>query len=202
MTDEIHPDCYSYMETLEEHLKFLLASNTRRPLIAAIDGRCASGKTTAAELLRKEYGWTVVHADDFFLRPEQRTPERYAEPGGNLDRERLREEVLLPLREGKPVAFRRFDCSVMELGDTVEVPASDLVIIEGSYSLHPELRDLYDMKIFFDVSSEEQLRRIEARSGTEKLKMFIDRWIPLEERYFSGCRVAENADLHIITSNA
>ena len=90
----------------------------------------------------------------------------------------------------------------MELGNTVEVPASDLVIVEGSYSMHPELRDLYDMTIFFDVSSEEQLRRIDARSGKEKLQMFIDRWIPLEERYFTGCKVAENADLHIITSNA
>ena len=202
MTDEKYPDRYSYMETLEVHLHHLLATNPGRPLIAAIDGRCASGKTTAAELLQKQFGWTVVHADDFFLRPEQRTPERYAEPGGNLDRERLREEVLLPLREGKPAAYRRFDCSVMELGNTVEVPASDLVIVEGSYSMHPELRDLYDMTIFFDVSSEEQLRRIEARSGKEKLQMFIDRWIPLEERYFTGCKVAENADLHIITSNA
>ena len=96
MTDEKYPDRYSYMETLEVHLHHLLATNPGRPLIAAIDGRCASGKTTAAELLQKQFGWTVVHADDFFLRPEQRTPERYAEPGGNLDRERLREEVLLP----------------------------------------------------------------------------------------------------------
>lgn len=33
-------------------------------------------------------------ADDFFLRPEQRTPERLAEPGGNLDRERMKSEVI------------------------------------------------------------------------------------------------------------
>jgi len=201
MNNELaHGQEYPYMETLKAHLTHLLETRTKRPLIAAIDGRCASGKTTAAKLLQEQYGWTVVHADDFFLRPEQRTPERYAEPGGNLDRERLKEEVLIPLREGKPVNYRRFDCSKMELGETVSVPLTDLVIVEGSYSLHPELRDLYDLKIFFDVSAEEQLRRIEARSGREKLQAFIDRWIPLEEKYFSGCSVSETADLHINTS--
>ena len=141
MNNELaHGQEYPYMETLKAHLTHLLETRTKRPLIAAIDGRCASGKTTAANLLQEQYGWTVVHADDFFLRPEQRTPERYAEPGGNLDRERLKEEVLMPLREGKPVNYRRFDCSKMELGETVSVPLTDLVIVEGSYSLHPELR--------------------------------------------------------------
>ena len=191
---------YPYMETLQVHLEHLLETKKERPLLAAIDGRCASGKTTAAKLLQERYGWAIVHADDFFLRPEQRTPERYAEPGGNLDRERLKEEVLLPLKSGKSVSYRRFDCSRMDLGDTVSLPYSELVIVEGSYSLHPELRDLYDLKIFFDVAYEEQLRRIEARSGAEKLKVFIDRWIPLEEKYFSGCSVSESADLHINTS--
>ena len=33
--------------------------------------------------------------DDFFLRPEQRRPERFAEPGGNVDRERFAAEVLV-----------------------------------------------------------------------------------------------------------
>lgn len=191
---------YPYMETLRAHLRFLIENSSRRPLIAAIDGRCASGKTSAAALLQKEFGWTVIHADDFFLRPEQRTPERYAEPGGNLDRERLKEEVLEPLRAGKPVSYRRFDCSRMQLGETISAAPRELVIVEGSYSLHPELREYYDLKIFMDVPYEEQLKRIEKRSGKEKLQMFIERWIPLEERYFEGCSVAESADLRINTS--
>lgn len=85
-----------------------LAQGRRTTL--AIDGPCGSGKTTLAALLAQLYDCPVFHADDFFLRPEQRTPERFAQPGGNLDRERLREEVLLPLHEGKPVCYRRFDC--------------------------------------------------------------------------------------------
>ena len=71
----------------------------------AIDGPCGSGKTTLAALLARLYDCPVFHADDFFLRPEQRTPARFAEPGGNLDRERLLEEVLAPLRQGQPVSL-------------------------------------------------------------------------------------------------
>ena len=45
--------------------------------VIAIDGRCAGGKTMlarAAETLLRERGipCRVLHADDFFLRPEQR----------------------------------------------------------------------------------------------------------------------------------
>ncbi len=58
-------------------------------VFVAIDGPCTSGKTTFAAMLNRRFGGNVLHMDDFFLRPEQRTPERFAEPGGNVDRERF-----------------------------------------------------------------------------------------------------------------
>lgn len=50
------------------------------PLLVALDGRCAAGKTTIAAQMARQYGWGVVHLDDFFLQPIQRTPQRMAEP--------------------------------------------------------------------------------------------------------------------------
>ena len=47
-------------------------------VLVAIDGKCASGKTTLAARLAECYDCNVFHMDDFFLRPEQRTEERYA----------------------------------------------------------------------------------------------------------------------------
>lgn len=70
-------------------------------LLVALEGGSASGKTTLAALLEAVYGCSVFHMDDFFLRPEQRTPERYAQPGGNVDRERFWQEVLEPLAPGR-----------------------------------------------------------------------------------------------------
>ena len=81
----------------------------KQPVLLAIDGRCGSGNTTLARVLQEKTGAAVVHMDDFFLRPEQRTPERFAEPGGNVDRERVLEEVLLPLKENCPVVYRPYD---------------------------------------------------------------------------------------------
>ena len=52
----------------------------------AIDGRSCSGKPTLARSIFEMYGCNVVHMDDFFLRPEQRTQERYLLPGGGIRR--------------------------------------------------------------------------------------------------------------------
>lgn len=166
------------------------------PVIIAVDGRCAAGKTTLAANLHEMMSCTVFHMDDFFLRPEQRSLERLNTPGGNVDYERFRDEVLVPLREGAlKIAYRPYDCrSQALLPPVVEEPA-ETVIIEGSYSCHPELWDFYDLRIFLTVDPDEQLRRIALRSGEESVRQFQERWIPLEEQYFAAYRIRERSDL-------
>ncbi len=168
-------------------------------VIVALDGRCASGKTTLAAILAKRVGATVFHMDDFFLRPEQRTSGRLSEPGGNVDRERFYAEVLRPLSEGADtVVYRPFDCKTMSLSPPVEVRAGKTVIVEGSYSLHPDLRDKYDLRVFLTVSPEEQRRRITERDPSRS-DAFFTRWIPMEEAYFGAFAIAENCDIIIKT---
>lgn len=164
-------------------------------LLVAIDGRCAAGKSTLAECLRERLGCPVVHMDHFFLRPEQRTAERYAEPGGNVDRERFAAEVLRPLREGRPAVYRPFDCRSQSLTEPVRIPAAPVVVVEGSYSCHPELAGYCGLKIFLSVSPGEQTRRVIAREGPEAARTFRERWIPLEERYFAAFGIAEGCEL-------
>lgn len=176
-----------------------LAQGRRTTL--AIDGPCGSGKTTLAALLAQLYDCPVFHADDFFLRPEQRTPERFAQPGGNLDRERLREEVLLPLHKGKPVCYRRFDCHSLTLQPPVTVAPAMLSIVEGSYCLHPELSPLHDVSVCLSVSPELQRARILARNGREMAQRFFDRWIPLEQAYFDAMKPQERCGF-IISSDS
>ena len=55
--------------------------NTDRPILVAIDGRCGSGKTTLGEYLKGQLDCNLFHMDDFFLRMEQRTPDRMKETG-------------------------------------------------------------------------------------------------------------------------
>lgn len=171
------------------------------PLVIAIDGRCASGKTTLAGKLKEELerrfsvSVELFHMDDFYLRPEQRTAARYAEPGGNVDRERFLEEVLLPLTRGEAFAYRPLICPAMELGAPVCVERPDIAIVEGSYSQHPDLRGYMDLTVFLTLPPAVQRKRILARNGVEKLAVFIERWIPLEEKYFSSLGVEKAADI-------
>lgn len=163
-------------------------------VIIAIDGRCAAGKTTLAASLARALGCDVVQMDHFFLRPEQRTQERLETAGGNFDRERFLEEVLLPLVRGEAVSYRPFDCKTMSLGEAITLSGTDVCIVEGSYSCHPELCEHYDLRIFLTVSPEEQMRRITIRNG-DAAEIFRTRWIPLEEKYFSELDVAAKCDL-------
>ena len=163
--------------------------------VVALEGGSASGKTTLSGILETVYGCTVFHADDFFLRPEQRTRERLSEIGGNLDRERLLSEVLKPLRRGEPIRYRRFDCSRGELESPVETLPKKLVVVEGAYSMHPELAGYYDFSVFLDIDPVYQRERILARNSPAFAERFFREWIPLEREYFSHTDVRNRCDL-------
>jgi uridine kinase/thiamine transporter ThiT len=165
-------------------------------VILAIDGRSGSGKTTLGELLKAVYKCNVIHMDDFFLRPEQRTKERYNEAGGNVDRERFLAEVLIPLSRGESFTYRPFNCAEMDFGDPVSVIPTELTVIEGAYSTHPDLSSYYNIKVFLDVGKKEQEERIFMR-GEEKAKAFFEKWIPLEEKYIKELSVMERCDIRL-----
>ena len=163
--------------------------------VVAIEGGSASGKTTLSGLLSHIYDCTVFHMDDFFLRPEQRTPERLAEPGGNVDRERFYEEVLKPLTEGQAVQYQRYDCHTQTLEPPVEVAPKALTLVEGAYSMHPMLAKHYDLSVFLQIPPEVQRARILKRNGPEVAERFFSMWVPLETTYFEVMDPASRCDL-------
>ena len=165
--------------------------------VICIEGGSASGKTTLAQILNEVYDCNVFHTDDFFLRPEQRTVQRLAEVGGNLDRERFLDEVVKPLRKSKPVRYRPFDCSSQSLGEPITVTPKKLTVVEGVYSMHPAFDEYYNLSVFLDISSERQRARILKRNATSLANRFFEEWIPLEKEYFSKMRVKERCSLSI-----
>jgi uridine kinase len=131
--------------------------------------------------------------DSFFLRPEQRTAERLAQPGGNIDYERFSEEVLEPLKSGEPFVYRPYDCSTMELVEPVSVSSKPLAVVEGVYSLHPRFDGVYDISVFLSLDKAEQLRRLTERNPN-LLERFVNEWIPMEDKYFKHFRIPEKCD--------
>lgn len=180
-----------YLQLLAELDKRLKAGR----VIMAVEGGCASGKSTLGEALKRVYGCTLFHADDFFLQPHQRTKERLFEVGGNLDRERLEGEVLIPLSENRAVDYRRFDCATMSLLPPERFEAGRLTVIEGVYSMHPELRKYYNFSVFVDAPEELRKNRITKRNSSDIVQRFFDEWMPMENRYFEGMSVKESCDL-------
>ncbi len=160
----------------------------------AIDGRCGSGKSTLGAMLGEIYSAALFHMDDFFLPFERKTPERLAEPGGNVDRERFWEEIgSKPL--GEDVTYRPWNCQTGLLDAPVTVLANPVRVIEGSYSQHPALRGGVDLRVAVSIDPQTQKERILARNGAEKWKQFESRWIPLEEAYFAAVPVYEESDV-------
>ncbi len=163
--------------------------------LLALEGGSAAGKTTLARLLGEIYGCTVLHIDDFFLRPEQRTEARMRECGGNVDRERFLAEVLLPLSRGECVDYRRFDCQTQTLLPPERIRPSSLCIVEGAYAMHPALAPYYTLSAFLDVDPITQRERVYARNTPSFAERYVKEWIPKETEYFSVMRVKERCDL-------
>lgn len=190
------PTVYTINDALEEtaaRVDALLKMKTRA--LVAIDGGCCAGKTTFAALLGERLGANVFHMDDYFLPPRMRTPERLAVPGGNVDSERFLQEVLLPLTRGEGVRARRYDCHADALLPPAVYPPRRVSIIEGVYSLRPDLAPYYDLKLFCRVDPARQMERVTLRNGSNMAQIFRERWIPMENAYFAAYPIEAGCDL-------
>ncbi len=169
--------------------------------IVAIDGRCGSGKSTLAAAIAGTFPSDVVHMDDFYLPIQCREKDWMAHPAGNMDLERLRTQVLDPLRRGQHPEYFPYICRTGAFGCPVCLEGGGLTIVEGSYSQHPALAQGYDLKIFLTCNREAQERRILAREGDRvRFDRFRQIWMPLEEGYFQTYAIQEGADLVLDTS--
>ena len=73
-----------------------------------------------------------------------------------------------------------------------------IVIVEGVYSYHEAIRDIYDEVIYIN-SSDNQLQRLLNRcnENSDLYNKFINIWIPREELYFNSFDFIKNASIII-----
>ena len=145
----------------------------------------------AVETWRRD-GFPPLHHSEIF---RQNYAPAYRVLRRDFARERFLEEVLIPLREGRPVDYRRFDCATFTIAPPQRIKAGTLNIVEGAYSMHPDLAPYYDLSVFLPISAEKQRERILKRNAPAHAKQFFDRWIPFEQRYFDALDVRNRCDL-------
>ena len=92
-----------------------------RTRLVAIDGPSGAGKTCLAAEVAAAFDAPTVHMDDLY-------------PGWDGLREgtlRAQEWVVEPLTAGRPARYRRWDWVTGAYAEWVELPTSDVVVLEG-----------------------------------------------------------------------
>jgi uridine kinase len=172
-----------------------------RTALVAIDGGGGAGKSSLAKKLEAhltaaDLPVSIVEVDDFFLPLGHRSPAPSSENaiGSDFDWLRLRDQVLNPLRHGRPARYGRYDWATDEVKEQREVLPHGVVIVEGVYSSRRELADLYDFRVWVECSRDLRLSRGLARDGEGARRRWENDWMPSEDRYIREHRPQDYAD--------
>ena len=184
------------LEILKKTLEDRRKNNIEGRYVVAIDGNCGSGKTTGVRMIANALGCEIIQMDDFYLTPSMRTEERRNEPGGNVDYLRFAKEVLPYVKGKNPFKYGKYQVETDSIIDEIEIKNPEIVLIEGAYSMRPEFREYYDLKVFSNASRELQIERLTKREG-EYVKEYINLWMPLENKYIKYFNLKEICDIII-----
>ena len=176
-------------------MQICIHKKNKLPYIIALDGRCASGKTTTAEYLSTVIDADIIKMDDFFLPPSKRIASRMQEPGGNVDYERFNDDVITNIHDSSGFQYKKYNFNMNTLNEIKAIGSRPFRIVEGSYSTHPYFGNYADITVFIDIDPCTQLNRIIKRNGKEMAVIFKNKWIPLEEKYFNAFDIKKKADI-------
>jgi uridine kinase len=170
------------IERMMSSLQSLLQQ--RSFVLVAIDGRGGAGKSTLASELSGRLNAFVVAIDDFYRVMDARVRWRLGPDEAymqNFDWQRLRDQVLVPLRSNQQAKYERYDWVSQRLGPSAQVEPNGVVIVEGVGAYRPELRPFYDYSIYVDTPRELCLARLYDRGHNNE--EWIPRWSAAEDWY-------------------
>jgi uridine kinase len=162
-----------------------------RTRVLGIDGRSGAGKTSLSIAVRAaiEPAPQIVHVEDLY-------------PGWDGLAEgaaRLHDWVLQPLANGAPASYRRYDWERGEYGGTpIEVPAANLLIVEGVGAGSRDCAPYLAALVYLDAPEPIRFDRAMARDG-ETYRAHWRRWAVQEERLLADDDARGRADLVLDT---
>ena len=182
--------------TLEELAATITSLAARAPLtMVAIDGESGAGKSTLARTLHGLLpGSQVVDIEHFYSDagvhpPDGLSPEEAYEQ--HVDWRALDQRVLRPLRKGEPGSYQTYDWIAEQRADWATVQPRGIVLIDGVYSMRPELMDVYDLTVFVEAPPHVRTARLQARPDDPTA---VSRWAVGFEWYMEHIRPRERAD--------
>ena len=173
---------------------------SRRCVLVAIDGGSGSGKSTFARrvlrLLDAGTECAVVHLDHFF-RTRRERGSRLARVE-DTDWQRLRSEVIRPLRAGRSARFLLYDWALDRLDGWQTVQPAGVVIVDGVSVLRRELAGCFDLAIWLSCPREKRLARLARRGDTPPEEVAY--WLPSEDAYVAAHGPRQRAHLVVDAS--
>jgi chloramphenicol 3-O-phosphotransferase len=154
--------------------------------LICLDGPAGSGKTTlAAALAQHGSEVRVVHMDDLY------------DGWDGLPRvARQLETVLGPLGQGRVGRYRRYDWLAGGFAETVVVPPSPWLVIEGVGAGLAAYADLHTVLVWVTAPEDLRRRRWREREGSDA---WWDHWRAAEQRHFAADATIDRADLLVET---
>ncbi len=157
----------------------------------SIDGPAGSGKTTLADDVARHLRAVGLSAEVFHL---DEALDGWA--GLDVGVGQLLTTVLVPLSDGRPGSYRRYDWVAKAWAEEVTVPVADVLVVEGCGSAPRAAADWTTLIAYVSTDEATRLARGLARDGEELRDEWL-RWMELEESVFVRERVRERAHVHL-----
>jgi uridine kinase len=150
--------------------------NKTTPLVIGVAGGSGSGKTTVADIVLKRVGKqriAYLPHDAYYreltsLPPAQRAQINFDHPD-SLESEMLRDHIL-KLKRWQSIELPVYDFTThSRTNETIHVEPKRVILVEGILIFaEPQLRTLFDVKIFVDTDSDIRFIRRLHRDITER----------------------------------
>jgi uridine kinase len=155
--------------------------------LVCIDGPSGSGKTTLAGRLAAALGEApVLHMDDVY-------------PGWDglaASVPLLHDQVVAPLRAGRPARYRRYDWHRGEFGEPRDLGRPDVLVVEGAGCGARVIAERAVLLVWIEAPRDERFRRGIARDG-ETYRPHWERWARQEAAHFAAEGTAGRADVRV-----